>query len=83
MKGQAPAYWVEAKTLVTGLFDGDSDESTLLQLAACNQIELHATSGTWNTLLWMLATGLSGDDGGGISGVELGEFRARLPVVFH
>ena len=46
MKGQAPAYWVEAKTLVTGLFDGDSDESTLLQLAACNQIELHATSGT-------------------------------------
>ena len=83
MKGQAPAYWVEAKTLVTGLFDGDSDESTLLQLAACNQIELHATSGTWNTLLWMLTTGLSEDGGGGISGTELGEFRARLPVVFH
>jgi len=31
----------------------------------------------------MLATGLSGDDGSGISGAELGEFRARLPVVFH
>ena len=34
MKGQAPAYWVEAETLVTGLFDEASDESTLLQLAA-------------------------------------------------
>ena len=56
MKGQAPAYWVDARTLVTGLFDEDSEESTLLQLAACNQIELHATSGTWNTLLWMLTT---------------------------
>jgi hypothetical protein len=69
--------------MVTGLFDEDSEDSTLLQLAACNQIELHATSGTWNTLLWMLTTGLSGDEGGGISGTELGEFRARLPVVFH
>ena len=83
MKGQAPAYWVDARTLVTGLFDEDSEESTLLQLAACNQIELHATSGTWNTLLWMLTTGLSGNEGSGISGTELGEFRARLPVVFH
>ena len=83
MKGQAPAYWVEAKTLVLGLFDEDSDESSLLQLAACNRIELHATSSTWNTLLWMLATGLRGDDDRGISGAELGELRSRLPVVFH
>ncbi len=83
MKGQAPAYWVKANTLVRGLFDVESDEHTLLQLAACNTIELHATKKTWNTILWLLVNNLKKDGVPMLSGKELGELRARLPVDFH
>ena len=81
MKGQAPAYWVGADTLVRGLFDDDSDEYLLLQLAACNVVELHATSKTWNNLLWLVMNSQSTD--GSVSGQTLGELRASLPVAFH
>jgi len=82
VKGQAPAYWIDADQLVRGLFDEGSDEQVLLQLAACNVVELHATSKTWNNLLWLVMNSQSGGDGA-ISGQQLGELRASLPVAFH
>lgn len=83
MKGQAPAYWVTAETLVKGLFSPRSDENTLLKLAACNTIELHATKKTWNTILWLLVNNLKRDGKPTLTGQELGELRSRLPVDFH
>jgi hypothetical protein len=82
MKGQAPAYWVNAGQLVRGLFDEGSDEQTLLQLAACNVVELHATSKTWNNLLWLVMNS-QGKGDSSISGQQLGELRASLPISFH
>ncbi|MDP6325614.1 MAG: hypothetical protein QGI36_00790 [Candidatus Thalassarchaeaceae archaeon] len=83
MKGQAPSYWITPETLVRGLFEDGSDELILLNLAACNAIELHADKKLWNSILWLLVNNLKRDGKPIITGKELGELRARLPVVFH
>jgi len=83
MKGQAPSYWITPGTLIRGLFEEGSDEQTLLSLAACNTIELHADKTLWNTILWLLVNNLKIEDKPIITGKELGELRAHLPVVFH
>ncbi len=83
MKGQAPSYWITPETLVRGLFEDGSDELILLNLAACNAIELHADKTLWNSFLWLLVNNLKRDGKPIITGKELGELRARLPVVFH
>jgi hypothetical protein len=68
---------------VRGLFEDGSDELILLNLAACNAIELHADKTLWNSFLWLLVNNLKRDGKPIITGKELGELRARLPVVFH
>ena len=83
VKGQAPSYWIKADTIVKGLFSDSSDENKLLQLAACNTIELHATKKTWNTILWLLVNNLKRDGKPMLSGKEHGELCARLPIDFH
>ena len=54
MKGQPTAYSVDAPTLFRGLMDGGSNARILLDLAAANQIELHAKASDWNDLLWLI-----------------------------
>tara|TARA_A100001037_G_scaffold285795_1_gene293485 strand:+ start:2092 stop:2343 length:252 start_codon:yes stop_codon:yes gene_type:complete len=83
MKGQAPAYWFDATSLVRGLFDSKSDEHSLLQLSSCNVIELHATKKTWNSFLWLMMNHLKQGGTPTMSGKELGELRRRLPIEFH
>ncbi|MDP6845301.1 MAG: hypothetical protein QF722_07130 [Candidatus Thalassarchaeaceae archaeon] len=82
MKGQAPAYSVDAATLFRGLMDGGSNSRILLDLAAANEIELHASSSEWNDLLWLLATALRESEAA-YSGEEYATLRSNLPVVFH
>ena len=83
MKGQAPSYWITADNLVRGLFDETSDAHTLLKLASCNVIELHADNKTWNSILWLLVNHLKRDGMPILTGKDLGALRSRLPIVFH
>ena len=82
MKGQPTAYSVDAPTLFRGLMDGGSNARILLDLAAANQIELHAKASDWNDLLWLISTALR-ESGGAYSGEEYAALRNSLPVVFH
>ncbi|MBN17579.1 MAG: hypothetical protein CMB37_05425 [Euryarchaeota archaeon] len=82
MKGQAPTYTVDAATLFRGLMDGGSNARILLDLAAANEIELHAQAKDWNGLLWLISTALK-ENGEAYSGEEYASLRNRLPVVFH
>lgn len=84
MKGQAPAFWIGAETLVKGLFDKGGEEATLLALAAANEIELHASKSVWNSLLWLLANQVRDAEGNPmVAGPTLASMKARLPVHFH
>ena len=82
LKGQPPAYSVDAPTLFRGLMDGGSNARILLDLAAANEIELHAEAGDWNDLLWLISTALK-ETGGAYSGDDYASLRNNLPVVFH
>jgi len=82
LKGQPPAYSVDAPTLFRGLMDGGSNARILLDLAAANEIELHAESSDWNDLLWLISTALK-ETGGAYSGEDYASLRNNLPVVFH
>ena len=82
MKGQAPAYSVDAPTLFRGLMDGGSNARILLDLAAANHIELHAQASDWNDLLWLISTALR-ESGGAYSGEDYASLRNHLPVAFH
>ncbi|MDP6899537.1 MAG: hypothetical protein QGF94_01730 [Candidatus Thalassarchaeaceae archaeon] len=82
MKGQATSYTVSAATLFRGLMDGGSSSRILLDLAAANQIELHATSADWNDLLWLISTALRESESA-YSGEEYASLRNNLPVIFH
>ena len=82
MKGQPPAYSVDAPTLFRGLMEGGSNARILLDLAAANQIELHAGASDWNDLLWLISTALK-ESGGAYSGEDYGALRNNLPVVFR
>ncbi len=80
MKGRAIGYTVDAATIVRGMLDGGSNARILLDLAASNQIELHADGNTWNNILWLISSTLGS---GGYSGEEFAELRDGLPVVFR
>lgn len=82
LKGQPPAYSVDAPTLFRGLMDGGSNARILLDLAAANEIELHAGASDWNDLLWLISTALK-ETGGAYSGEDYASLRNNLPVVFH
>ena len=62
--------------------DGGSNARILLDLAAANEIELHAQASDWNDLLWLISTALK-ESGGAYSGEDYGSLRNNLPVVFH
>jgi len=82
MKGQAPSFSVDAVTLFRGLMDGGSNSRILLDLAAANIVELHATSNDWNDLLWLMSTALR-ESNSAYSGEEYASLRNNLPVIFH
>jgi hypothetical protein len=82
LKGQPPAYTVNASTLFLGLMDGGSNARILLDLAAANEIELHAEPADWNGLLWLISTALK-ETGGAYSGDDYASLRNNLPVTFH
>jgi len=81
MKGAAPAHQVDAATIVRGLLDPSSDAGMLLDLAACNEIELHADRATWNAILRLIAQTLGGTPSA-YGGEDFAALMQALPVTF-
>ena len=79
-----PTYEFGAEHLIRALFDADSDEAIILELAAMNKVELHADGTVWNTFLWLMMNTMKDADGSTIySGAELGKMKVELPIKFH
>lgn len=79
-----PTFQIDAEQLIRALFDSDSDESVLLELAAMNRVELHADGMVWNTFLWLMMNVMKDSSGSSVfNGSELGKMKAELPIFFH
>lgn len=77
-------YRVDAETIIRGLFDADSEESLMLELAACNKFQLIATRRDWNRILWLLVNSFKDSAGSPVfAGERLGEIHKALPVDFR
>lgn len=77
-------YRIDAETIVRGLFDEGSEESLLLELAACNKFQLIASRRDWNRILWLLVNHFKDSSGRPIFiGERLGEIHRSLPVEFR
>jgi hypothetical protein len=83
MRGQPTVYRVDAALVLRGLLDPDSEARTVLDLAACNMIEAHASSGDWNLVMWALQQTLTKRGLEPMSGENLQNLRSALPVSFR
>ncbi len=82
MKGQPRVVHVDGSMILRGLLIEDSDEETLLHLAACNQVELISKGREWNTVLrgLMEIVRISGSEP--LNGENLQQLRRALPIEF-
>ena len=69
-------------TILRGLILPNSQEETLLHLAACERIELHSTSKDWNFVLKGLMEINRRAESQPMTGTELKNLRMVLPVNF-
>lgn len=74
------AYRFDAKNLVRGLFDPNTDEAALLEAAASGEVELYSSRNAWNNVLWLISNILVKDGSMMYSGEELGELKRSLPI---
>jgi len=81
--GRPDGYVFGTGDLVHALFDAESDQAKLLELAACNGVELRAESSSWNAVLWLIMNTLKADGSPVYIGEELGRLRASLPIDFR
>ena len=75
---RATSYHFDTSQLIRGLFDADSDESTLLELSACGYIDIYAKGKSWNAVLWLAMNTFKGT----WAPVELGAMKEKIPVQF-
>lgn len=77
-------YRIDAETIVRGIFDAGSEESLLLELAACNKFQLIASPRDWNRVLWLLVNYFKDSSGRPLFvGERLGEIHRALPIEFR
>ncbi len=81
--GRPEGYIFSTKDLVHALFDGESNQAIMLDLAACNAVELRAEKSSWNAVLWLIMNTLKVDGSPIYVGEELGRLRASLPIEFY
>ena len=78
------SYSITASQIIRGLFDENSPESSLLEIAACGKIRLIAKPIEWNKILWLLINTFKNPEGQPlILGAKLGEIQKALPVEFR
>ena len=78
-KSRAVAYQISTEQMIRALFDKESDEATLLDLAACGEIDLFAEGKTWNAFLWLMLNTFQGV----WTPEQLGEMKDSLPIKFR
>ena len=78
-KSRAVAYKINTEQLIRALFEATSDEATLLNLAACGEIDLVAEGKSWNAFLWLMLNTFQG----GWTPLQLGEMKDSLPIKFR
>lgn len=82
LRGQPRVIRINGTSILRGLFFPNSDEETLLHLAACERIELHSTSKDWNFVLRGLMEISRRAGSQPMTGTELNNLRIILPVNF-
>ena len=82
LRGQPRVIKINGMTILRGLFLPNSQEETLLHLAACERIELHSTSKDWNFVLKGLVEINRRAESQPFTGIELNNIRMILPVNF-
>lgn len=78
-KSRAVAYKINTEQLIRALFEATSDEATLLNLAACGEIDLVAEGKSWNAFLWLMLNTFQGV----WTPLQLGEMKDSLPIKFR
>lgn len=82
LRGQPRVIKIEGTTILRGLLFPNSEEETLLHLAACERIELHATTQDWNLILRGIMELSRRSRSQPMSGQELKNLRTIIPVIF-
>ena len=82
MRGQPRVLRIDGTTILRGLVFPNSDEETLLHLAACEKIELHSSTSDWNLILMGLMELSRRAGSSPMSGDELKQLRISIPVNF-
>ena len=82
LRGQPKVIKIEGTTILRGLLFPNSEEETLLHLAACERIELHATTQDWNLILRGIMELSRRAGSQPMSGQELKNLRTIIPVIF-
>tara|TARA_X000001036_G_scaffold199447_3_gene187707 strand:+ start:46154 stop:46414 length:261 start_codon:yes stop_codon:yes gene_type:complete len=83
LRGQPRVIKINGTVILRGLFFPNSNEETLLHLAACEKIELHSTSKDWNFVLRGLMEISRRAGSHPMTGTELNNLRMILPVNFN
>ena len=82
LRGQPRVINIDGVTILRGLLFSNSDEETLLHLAACERIELHAKPQDWNLILRGLMELSRRSGNQPMNGHELKNLKSILPVNF-
>jgi len=82
LRGQPRVIKIGGATILRGLLFPNSEEETLLHLAACERIELHATTQDWNLILRGMMELSRRAGSKPMSGQELKKLRTIIPVIF-
>ena len=82
LRGQPRVIVIDGVTILRGLLFPNSDEETLLHLAACEKIELQASTKDWNLILRGLMELTRRAESESMSGIELKNLRRIIPVNF-
>ena len=77
-RSRASSFTFDTHQLIRGLFDSNSDESTLLELCTCGYIDIYAEGKSWNAVLWLAMNTFKGS----WTPAELGVMKGNLPVEF-
>lgn len=78
-RSRALAYQLDTAQMIRALFDADSDEATLLDLASCGEVDLYAEGKSWNAFLWLVLNTFQGV----WTPAQLGEMKEDLPIIFR
>jgi hypothetical protein len=80
MSWKPPQVAFETRHLVAALFDAETTEAKLMNVAALGDVEITATRSAWNGVLWLIQSTVKEGGRPLYSGEELAQLRADLPV---